>query len=152
LRGEVWQNGILLAGAQAWYSTDMRFRTIFLRSCRLRCPRCGQGKLFRNLLMMNERCPHCDFQYGRGPGYFLGSIYFNYGLTALLVTAAFLGLFLLADISPDVLLWPLTAFTVVFPLLFFPFARSLWVGFDQFFDPVEIEREEGTQPGAPSAR
>jgi uncharacterized protein (DUF983 family) len=133
----------------------MRFRTLFLRSCFLRCPRCGKGKLFKNLLQMHERCSHCDFQFGRGPGYFLGSIYFNYGLTALLTTATYLGLFLLADVPPEKLLWPLVAFSVVFPVLFFPFARSLWVGFDQFFDPIGIEREEGTGQSpteAPKAR
>lgn len=137
-------HGILLATGRTWYSAGMRFRTIFLRSCRLRCPRCGQGKLFRNLLQMHESCPHCGFVYGRGPGYFLGSIYFNYGLTAFLTTASYLFLFLVVEVPPEKILWPLLAFCVLFPLLFFPIARSLWVGFDQFFDPVEIEKEEGT--------
>jgi hypothetical protein len=84
---------------------------------------------------MHETCANCGLTYQREPGYFLGSIYFNYGLTALLVTATFFGLFLGADISPDVLLWPLAAFCVLFPLWFFRYARSLWLGFDHFIDP-----------------
>jgi len=31
------------------------------------------------------------------------------------------------------------AFTVVFPILLFPWARSLWLGFDQWHDPQEGE-------------
>ena len=38
-----------------------------------------------------------------------------------------------------VLLWPLAAFSVLFPLWFFRYARSLWVGFDQYFDPQVAE-------------
>lgn len=115
----------------------MQLRTILWRSLRLRCPRCGEGRLFTGWLSMHERCPHCDFPFARGPGYFLGSIYFNYGLTALISTATYLGLFLGAGVDPDRLLWFVLAFCVLFPLWFFRYARSLWVGFDQYFDPVE---------------
>jgi hypothetical protein len=65
----------------------------------------------------------------------LGSIYFNYGLTALLVTVAYLTLFLTTSISPDLLLWVLVGFCLVFPLWFFRYARTLWLGMDEYFDP-----------------
>ena len=84
---------------------------------------------------MSPQCDHCGMKFEREPGYFLGSIYFNYGLTALLITAAFFTLYLGFDISPDVLLWPLAAFCLLFPLWFFRYARSLWLGFDVYFDP-----------------
>lgn len=113
----------------------MRFRTIFLRACRLRCPACGQGRLFRGWFRMNPACDHCGLTYQREPGYFLGSIYFNYGLTALTVTATFFVLFLGFNVSADTLVWPLAAFCLVFPLWFFRYARSLWLGFDEYIDP-----------------
>jgi uncharacterized protein (DUF983 family) len=113
----------------------MRFRTIFLRAVRLRCPACGQGRLFRGWFQMHPACSHCGLKYQREPGYFLGSIYFNYGLTALIITAVFFGLFLGAGVSPDAMLWPLAAFCVFFPLWFFRYARSLWLAFDEYFDP-----------------
>jgi uncharacterized protein (DUF983 family) len=113
----------------------MRFRTIFWRSCQLLCPRCGHGKLFIGWFRMHERCGHCGLPYQREPGYFLGSIYFNYGLTALIMTVTFFVGFLGFSISANTLLWPLTAFCVLFPLWFFRYARSLWLGFDEFVDP-----------------
>ncbi|MBS0207309.1 MAG: DUF983 domain-containing protein [Planctomycetes bacterium] len=111
-----------------------RFLTLLGRAVRLRCPRCGVGKLFSGWLKMHERCDHCDLKFQREPGFFLGSIYFNYGLTALLVTIAYFIGFLGFDVHPQRLLWSLTAFCVLFPLWFFRYARSLWMGFDEFVD------------------
>ena len=38
---------------------------------------------------MNETCAECGIRFGRDHGYFLGSIYVNYGLTALIVAIAY---------------------------------------------------------------
>jgi uncharacterized protein (DUF983 family) len=115
-------------------STSGRYATIFGRALRLRCPRCGQGKLFRGWFAMHAECSSCGLKYQREPGFFLGSIYVNYGLTALLITAAyFIGFF--SGVHPDVLLWSLAAFCLLFPLWFFRYARSLWLAFDQYWDP-----------------
>ncbi len=84
---------------------------------------------------MHERCDQCGLEFKREPGFFLGSIYFNYGVTALFVTVAYLVGFFATDISPQVLLWSLAAFCVLFPLWFFRYARSLWLGFDELIDP-----------------
>ena len=127
----------------------MRLRVILFRSLRLRCPACGTGRLFSGWFRMNAACPNCGLTYSRGPGYFLGSIYFNYGVTAMIITVTFFSLFLGAGISPDVLLWPLAAFSVLFPLWFFRYARSLWVGFDQFFDPQVAETGTGQDSTPP---
>lgn len=105
------------------------------RALRLRCPWCGVGEMFRGLLAMNERCSGCGLKFEREPGYFLGSIYLNYGVAV----AAAVGLhFLLAD----ALEWSATAeFALIAPvaaalgLLFFRWARALWLAFDLSIDP-----------------
>ncbi|HEX4130283.1 MAG TPA: DUF983 domain-containing protein [Pirellulales bacterium] len=117
----------------------MRLSTILLRSLRLRCPRCGRGKLFRGWFTMPERCATCGLRYEREPGYFLGSIYFNYGVTALVVTAAFFLLYFTTDIDSHVLIKGLAFFCLVFPIWFFRWARSLWMAFDELFDPRQPE-------------
>lgn len=113
----------------------MNLRTILWRSARLRCVRCGRGRLFRGWFHMNPRCENCGLPFERGPGYYLGSIYINYGLTALLVVIGYFTLFFTEWLTGDALLWTATAFCVVFPLWFFRYARSLWLGMDYFFDP-----------------
>jgi uncharacterized protein (DUF983 family) len=118
----------------------MRFWTTFGRSCRLRCPRCGVGRLFLGWFQMVLACSGCGFRFQREAGYFLGSIYFNYGLTALVVTVAYFALYFGTTTPPNVIWGLLTAFCFLFPLWFFRYARSLWLGFDVYFDPPESDR------------
>lgn len=110
------------------------FWTVFGRCCRLRCPRCGEGRLFRGLLHMNAVCEHCALRIEREPGFYLGSIYFNYGLTSVIGLATFFALYFGYGISPDAQLWPMAVFCVVFPLFFFRHARALWLGMDVYLD------------------
>lgn len=92
---------------------------------------------------MHKQCEHCGKSFEREPGFFLGSIYFNYGLTALLMTIGYMVLRFGYDFPETPVLLGALAFTFIFPLLFFRHARSLWLGFDQFADP----REQYEQPG-----
>lgn len=86
---------------------------------------------------MYPSCDRCGLKFQREPGYFLGSIYFNYGLTALLVTVAYFVGYFGTSLAPAYLLWGLTAFCLFFPLWFFRYARSLWLGWDHYFDPTD---------------
>ena len=117
----------------------MRLSTALYRGLRLRCPLCGRGRLFRNWFSMYEHCGHCGLKFHRGPGYFLGSIYINYGLTAALVTAGYLTMFLTDTLSPTVRVVVLGAFCVLFPLWFFRYARSLWLAMDLYFDTGQLD-------------
>jgi uncharacterized protein (DUF983 family) len=138
-----------------WQATNRRPRvsqpernsypTMLWRAWRLRCPRCGLRPLFKNLFSMNPVCTACHLKYEREPGYFLGSIYVNYGVTALLVTVAYMALVFSQLVEPQTALWIVTAFVLVFPIWFFRYARSLWLGFDNFWDPQpeEVSTKEG---------
>ncbi len=115
------------------------FWQIVGRSCRLRCPVCGEGQLFAGYFKMNQQCAACGEVFQRGPGYYLGAIYFNYGLTSVLITVGYLALFFFTDLSDPARLALLTAAAVLFPLWFFRYARSFWVGFDRYWDPPEVD-------------
>nr|AGC72174.1 hypothetical protein [uncultured bacterium A1Q1_fos_962] len=84
---------------------------------------------------MNRRCAACDHDFEREGGFYLGAIYFNYGLTALAITIAYPILTISRSVDPQTALWGCFAFVVTFPLLFFRHARSLWLGFDEWMDP-----------------
>jgi uncharacterized protein (DUF983 family) len=104
------------------------------RSLRLRCPRCGRGRLFSGWIKMEERCSECNLDLRREPGFYLGSIYFNYGMTALVVTVVYIAALAQGYGRSKVLLWGMAAFCFVFPLWFFRYARSLWLGMDHYVD------------------
>ena len=96
---------------------------------------------------MHMHCALCGYKYERAPGYFLGSIYINYGATALLVTAGYFSLWSTDRFDPQHLLWIAAAFILLFPMLFFRWARAVWMAFDQWFDPASEKEMQG--PGDP---
>jgi len=126
--------------------------TLLRRAFGLRCPACGQGTMFAGWFRMHPACSLCGRSFDRGPGYLLGSIYFNYGVTALLVVIAYFGLYFGAEMSGSQILWLLTAFSLAFPLWFFRYARSLWIAFDELWDPWQPEPNSDRLPTQPSHR
>jgi uncharacterized protein (DUF983 family) len=75
------------------------------RALRLRCPLCGTGQLFRTWFKMKPACAHCRLKFEREPGYYLGSIYINYGLTAVLMTLGYMLGVVFKWAAPSTLLW-----------------------------------------------
>ena len=114
-----------------------RYSTILRRALGLRCPRCGEGGLFTSWFRMATSCQKCGLVFEREPGFFLGSTYINYGLTTVLMTIGYFTLYFFEVASSETLLWIMVAFCFVFPLWFFRYARSLWLGFDHYWDPRE---------------
>ncbi|HEX2089750.1 MAG TPA: DUF983 domain-containing protein [Actinomycetota bacterium] len=105
---------------------------LFLRALARRCPRCGQGRLFRRWFTLPETCPRCGLRFEREEGAFLGSLALNYGVTAVLFIGTLVVWLILT--LPDVAVVPLTitciAIAAIFPLIFFPFAKMLWTATD----------------------
>ena len=94
---------------------------------RLRCPACWTGAMFANPLKMHPRCPHCDYVFDRGNGYFIGAMYSSYLLSLGVATVVGTSLFLLGWE-----VWPIVgacavAVSVAGPLAIFPYSRVLWV-------------------------
>ena len=116
------------------------------RALRLRCPSCGHGRLFAGIFRMHERCDSCGLKYERAPGYFLGSTYINYGVTALLITVLFEVLRFRLNISREALLWPLLAVCLLTPVVFFRHARALWLGMDSYFDSEGFRTDPDGRP------
>jgi uncharacterized protein (DUF983 family) len=122
-------------------SSSANAATMIGRGLRLKCPACGKAPIFRGPFAMNDRCGACGRRFNRAPGYLLGSIYINYGLTALLVVVAYFSLYFTDTLRGTPLLVLLTAFSVIFPLWFFRYARALWIAFDERWDPWPNEEE-----------
>jgi len=115
----------------------MRLFRILRAALSLCCPRCGVGKLYAKPFRMFEHCPHCQLKFEREQGYFVGAIYINYAATVAIAVPGFflLDAFTTMRIQQQLAVW--VPFAVVFPLLFFHHARSLWLALDHFFNPFE---------------
>jgi uncharacterized protein (DUF983 family) len=115
--------------------------SLLWRALRLRCPACGAAPIFAGWFTMHDACAACGRSFNRGPGYLLGSIYFNYGVTAMLVLILYFAMYfgeVLRD-TQRLVLWSL--FAVGFALWFFRYARAMWIAFDERWDPWPNEEE-----------
>jgi len=114
---------------------------LLLRALRLRCPRCGGAPIFRGWFSMHNECQVCGRRFNRDAGYLLGSIYFNYGITATLVVILYFAMFFGDVLADNQRLLVLSAFAILFPTWFFRYARALWIAFDEHWDPWPNEEE-----------
>ena len=90
---------------------------------------------------MHECCASCGRRFSRGPGYLLGSIYFNYGATATLLIVLYFAMFFGDILSDGQRLVVLSLFAAGFATWFFRYARALWIAFDERWDPWPNEEE-----------
>jgi uncharacterized protein (DUF983 family) len=108
-----------------------------------RCPRCGGGKLYDGWFRMKERCPTCGMRFEREPGFFVGAYLINFAITEGLLFLAVMGFVLVAANDGNRgLTVPLVVglvVAVVAPILFYPFARTIWSGIDLAMRPLELD-------------
>lgn len=82
---------------------------------------------------METDCPRCGLHFEREPGYWLGSMTFNLGIT--------LGIFFVVLIGGMALFWPDPPWTALWiativitalaPIVIHPWSRTLWVAVER---------------------
>ncbi len=106
--------------------------TALVRGSVRRCARCGSGRLFAGWFHVRDRCPRCGLRLEREEGGFLGAMTINYAVTTLL-WVVLLVVWLFVDL-PGIHLAALTIVSValvgLFPLLFYPFSKTIWAAVD----------------------
>lgn len=112
----------------------------------LKCPRCRKGNLFikkglvvyKKMLDMEPKCPHCNLNYEIEPGFWLGALWTSYPIVVL-IELPFLITALLVD---GIGMWLsflglVLAFFITWPLML-RLGRSLWIHlnirYDKAFD------------------
>jgi uncharacterized protein (DUF983 family) len=111
---------------------DPTITLVLLRGLTRRCPRCGQGKLFRRWFDFPKTCPRCGLRFEREEGAFLGSLTINYGVTGLAFFALLIGWMVASagHVSWVPLMLSSIAVVIVVPLIFYPFAKTIWAAID----------------------
>jgi len=121
-----------------------RFWLIFRRSLRLRCPRCGKGKIFLRRFTSYERCSVCSLIFEREEGFYTGAIAINLIVSELITTAIIIPFTVWAALNPGVPFIPLVIalvpIPIVLPFIFFRLTKSLWIGMAYWLNPPELEQ------------
>ena len=126
-------------------------RRTLSRILRVRCPRCGKGAIFDHGFVRAERCGHCDWQYERGHGFWIGGsevhMFASYGISVLL----FIPLLFVFGPTPIVQASVVLGHVVCsFALL--RYSRSIFIGIDYYIDPdIAGGDDDGDEEGVPVA-
>lgn len=108
------------------------------RALRLRCPNCGEGKLFNSWLKMRKSCVSCGLIFDRGEAdYFIGAYTLNLIVAELSVTGAIMLGILLSwpDVPWSTIMYSLVPLALLGPILTFPYSRAIWLALDLGFQP-----------------
>lgn len=118
---------------------DAGLGTHVRRGLMRRCPNCSAGGIFDGWFKLKDRCPTCAYAFAREEGYWVSAIIVN--------TAVIEGLFLVVFITvvlataPDIEWGPLLVIgivmNVVVPIVFYPLSKTVWMGIDLYFHPLE---------------
>ena len=88
---------------------------------------------------MTDTCPGCGHRFEREQGYWLGAVIINTAATFALFIA--IGIAIISTTWPEVpwnvVLVVTLVFNGLFPLLFYPFSKTIWVALDLAVRPVE---------------
>lgn len=119
-------------------ATGKRVRVVVGRAVRRACPYCGGAGIFSGYWTLREHCPACGVKFDREEGYFLGAYAIN--LIAAEVIAISLAIYLLfgTGLRDLPIGWQTViagGLAVIWPILLFPYARTLWMALDLIFNP-----------------
>jgi uncharacterized protein (DUF983 family) len=116
------------------------------RALRRRCPSCGGGALFRGWIHPVPACPRCRLRLDRGEhDHFLGAYAINFIVAELLLVAFLVGLAVATwpDVPWRFIQFGGAALMVLMPIVFYPFARTLWLAIDLILQPPRPQDFEG---------
>ncbi len=100
---------------------------------------CGAGDLFRGWFTLVERCPRCSLRFERIDGHASGALGIN--TIVSVVVLFFVGVVGFIITFPELPLVPLTStavgVSVLFPIFFYPFSKTIWTAIDIRLRPLE---------------
>lgn len=104
-----------------------------------RCPVCGGGRLFVSWMRIRDRCPRCNFSMDRIEGHVMGSLGLNviFSFGVLFLTLAVGIALTLPHVPAAPLIVAGVVVSLVVPVLFLPYSKTLWSAIDLAMRPLE---------------
>ncbi len=116
----------------------MRLTRLLGRALRRRCPSCGGEGVFLTYFRLRERCPNCNLHLTRGEqGYQVGAYMLNIAVSELVGVAIVLAVVAATWPSPpwDGLLYGGVGAMILAPIVFYPYAQTLFLALDLMVRP-----------------
>lgn len=93
---------------------------------RLRCPACGQGRLFARAFEVRERCETCGVRFERDSGSFTGPVVLGYTAGALVAAVAGLALWARFGLFPGIE-WAVAGIACAAVLALYRPLKAAWI-------------------------
>lgn len=106
------------------------------RAMVLRCPRCGSAGIFATWFRLKRECPVCGLALDRGEhDHWLGAYAINLIVAELAAAALIVGFMVITwpEVPWDWVQYGGAVLVVLTPILFYPFARTIWLALDLAF-------------------
>jgi uncharacterized protein (DUF983 family) len=100
---------------------------ILWRGLTMRCPNCGGRTLVHRWLRVPDECTRCGLRFEREEGFFLGAVVINYTVTGVVLLAPLLVAVFRGQIEVVPAMALGVVWCLVFPVLFYPYSKSLWL-------------------------
>ena len=123
-------------------------RSYLISTLSCRCPRCREGKLFKNKISISLKknmampvlCPVCGQPTEKEPGFYYGTGYVSYALGVAISVATFVAWFVLIGMSVNdnrFFYWLITnaVILVVLQPWLMRISRSIWISWFVKYDP-----------------
>lgn len=123
-------------------------KTIYLkRTFKNRCPRCGEGRVLKDVYSREQSCSVCKLEYNRENGFFLGGVPVNYVLICTFWIVPWLAAYFF-DLAPVILVVVMSILgAVAFTYLGYAYCQCLWLGI--YFCFAEHEMPEQSKNFSP---
>jgi uncharacterized protein (DUF983 family) len=124
--------------------TRGRLLTTLGRALTRRCPYCGSPGIFNGYFELQESCPTCGVRFEREEGYFLGGYALNLIVAEILALGIAVFVIFGTDFRHAGLLWQealAIGLALLFPILFFPYSRGVWMALDLTFHPPTTDEQ-----------
>ena len=113
----------------------MAGRSKLLAMMTMRCPACGEGRLFKHNSLyhpkkvgeMYDECPICQQDFKIEPGFYFGAAYISYGINVALFISTFFIVYLGFGKGMNVFIPVILGILLVFLPIIFRLSRSIWL-------------------------
>ncbi|MBR9921371.1 MAG: DUF983 domain-containing protein [Bacteroidetes bacterium] len=113
-----------------------------------KCPKCHTGDLFETgsfsfnkPFEMPDHCPHCSQNYMPEPGFYYGSMFLSYIMSAFFCLFFIMFFHWVLDWSMGASFLLLLAVGGIFFVWFFRFARAVWINININYDPAKAVKK-----------
>ena len=112
------------------------------------CPKCHQESMYKtknpyvlsDVLIINEKCSHCNTRYRIEPSFFYGSMYVSYGVGIAFAVTAFIISYVFLKSSLMTAFISIIGTIIIFSPIIMRLSRNIWINLFMNYDKNLVQK------------